>query len=209
MKSRSSDTLNSESTKERIVRESAILFAHKGYAAVSMKELAAKVGVQPSAFYYHFEKKEALFEEIVNNIREMYLNYFKRLEKSMESATCFEDVLDRLFAELLEVYEIYVYYGITLVATEQFRDETARNTFNNDIMKVGIDYSKKMFDQCIERGWVKPFKTEIFAVCLMNNTIAGTIMRTHEDMKHVMAFEPSKMFAELKELMLNYVEIIK
>lgn len=54
-----------EVTRERIRRLADELFAHHGYAAVSMREVAAAAGVTKPALYYHFRDKEALFEECV------------------------------------------------------------------------------------------------------------------------------------------------
>ncbi|MDL2205480.1 TetR/AcrR family transcriptional regulator [Eubacteriales bacterium OttesenSCG-928-N13] len=209
MKPSVTEQFKAQNTKERIVLESAILFAKRGFRDVTIKDIAAAVGIQTSSLYYYFDKKESIFEEIISNTCDMYRAYFKRLDKDMDKATCFQDVLDGLFAELLEVYEIYIYYCLCLITTEQFRDETARSTFNNDVMRIGIENTKRVLDQCVERGWVKPFNTEIHAISLMNNVIVGNIMRTHEDMKQETVYEPGKMYADLKEMILNSVEVVE
>lgn len=47
-------------TSETILKVSMTLFAQQGYDAVSMREIAAAVGVQPAALYYHFPDKLSL-----------------------------------------------------------------------------------------------------------------------------------------------------
>lgn len=47
-------------TREDILAASVPLFARYGYEGVSMRQIAAEVGVQPAALYYHFPDKQKL-----------------------------------------------------------------------------------------------------------------------------------------------------
>ena len=48
------------------VREAALrLFADKGYAAVSMREIASEVGLQAGALYNHFPTKQAILVDLL------------------------------------------------------------------------------------------------------------------------------------------------
>ncbi len=52
-------------TRSRI-REAALpLIAERGYEAVSMRDIAGRVGVRPSALYNHFDGKQALLAELM------------------------------------------------------------------------------------------------------------------------------------------------
>lgn len=195
-------------TKNRIMLEASILFASHGYAAVSIRDIAAKVGIQPASLYNHFESKEALFEAIIDNIKEIYLDFYVRMDEMIAGARSFADVLDCLFSELRDVYHIFIYYGISLVVTEQFRNKKARSVYHDVLMKIGVNYTKRKFDECIKKQWVKEFDTEGMAMLFTNTVLVGTLMRTHEDLGHKTAFDPSAMFATLQRYMLNSVEII-
>lgn len=48
-------------TKENILKVAAHLFSEKGYAAMSMRELANELSMTPAALYYHYEGKDALY----------------------------------------------------------------------------------------------------------------------------------------------------
>lgn len=49
------------------LRDAALtLFAEKGYAAVSMRDLAAAVGVQPGALYNHTSSKQAILVDLLS-----------------------------------------------------------------------------------------------------------------------------------------------
>src|SRR6476620_1916067 len=52
-------------TRERILVAAERLFAERGFANVSMPELAKASSITAGAIYKHFESKEALFFEVV------------------------------------------------------------------------------------------------------------------------------------------------
>ena len=54
-------------TKKKILKVTGSLFAKRGYFGVSMDEIAKEVGVAKSALYYHFESKEALYKELMED----------------------------------------------------------------------------------------------------------------------------------------------
>lgn len=209
MKHTLSDINEVNKTKERIMLEASSMFARRGYASVSMRDIAKQVGIKAASIYKHYESKEALFYAIVDNISNEYLKFYNRIEKEIEKTTNFEEVLDCLFEELLEVYQIFIYYGLSLITTEQFRDEKARAAFVNVFMKTGIEYSKSKFDECVKKKWVKEFDTEALSFLFTNSVLSGTLMRTHENMGHELPYDPKKMLMSLRCYMLDSVEIIE
>lgn len=50
-----------KNTREEILERSIPLFATAGYHGVSMRDIAAAVGVRAAALYYHFPDKQALY----------------------------------------------------------------------------------------------------------------------------------------------------
>jgi len=59
---------------EQILAVAARLFAHKGVAATTVREIADEVGILSGSLYHHFDSKEAMVDEILapylNAIRE-------------------------------------------------------------------------------------------------------------------------------------------
>jgi AcrR family transcriptional regulator len=55
----------SQATRRTILQAAAALFREKGYAAVSLRDIATAVGMKAGSLYYHFANKEALVWEIL------------------------------------------------------------------------------------------------------------------------------------------------
>jgi AcrR family transcriptional regulator len=51
-------------TRQSILDAARELFAESGFEAVSMRKIAARVGLTPTAIYFHFHDKRALFIEL-------------------------------------------------------------------------------------------------------------------------------------------------
>lgn len=56
----------SERTRQRILDAAALSFRRHGYASVTLKEIAARAGLQAGSLYYHFDTKEELVEAILS-----------------------------------------------------------------------------------------------------------------------------------------------
>jgi len=55
----------SQVTRQLILQAAAGLFREKGYAAVSLRDIADAVNMKTGSLYYHFDSKESLVEEIL------------------------------------------------------------------------------------------------------------------------------------------------
>lgn len=53
--------------RERILTTAAALFARKGVAAATVREIAHEVGILSGSLYHHFESKEAMVDEILSS----------------------------------------------------------------------------------------------------------------------------------------------
>jgi AcrR family transcriptional regulator len=52
-------------TRERILDAAEALFAERGYAGASLRDVAARVGVRPPSLYNHFTGKDALYAAVL------------------------------------------------------------------------------------------------------------------------------------------------
>ena len=70
-------------TAERIAEIAASLFAERGYAAVSMREIASAVGMKAASLYNHFADKESLYLAAVTQA-------FSGIASAIDEATAVE-----------------------------------------------------------------------------------------------------------------------
>ena len=59
-------------TAKRVLKEALTLFAHRGYAAVSMRQIASACDLQVGALYNHFPTKQAILQGLmVTHLRDL------------------------------------------------------------------------------------------------------------------------------------------
>ena len=58
----------SMTTKELILSKSLQLFSQRGYEGVSMRDIAAEVGIKAASIYNHFSSKEEIFNHLLNEM---------------------------------------------------------------------------------------------------------------------------------------------
>lgn len=82
-------TREKEETRARILDAARELFAREGYHAVTMRRLAQAIGYTPTAIYFHFEDKAALFRELCDTD-------FKALAAGFQRIGRIDDPVERL-----------------------------------------------------------------------------------------------------------------
>lgn len=88
-------------TAERILRAARALFEREGAAGVTMRGVAAAVGLTPMAIYRHFPNREALLKRIGDDSFDAIVRHWDARGRS-------GDVLERL----LSVQRIYLDYAL-------------------------------------------------------------------------------------------------
>ncbi len=72
--------------KRRIVECAARLFASKGYAATSVREIVSSAGVTAPVLYYYFKSKEGIFLEITKEGRKQFDEMLSSVQSMQGSA---------------------------------------------------------------------------------------------------------------------------
>lgn len=90
------------STRRRIFIEAARLFHSKGYAATSMREIAAAVGIEASSLYNHIKGKDALLEELCFKVSDAFQN---QLDEAIRCENSPMGQLERIFRYHVELAE--------------------------------------------------------------------------------------------------------
>jgi AcrR family transcriptional regulator len=89
-------------TRDRLVRTALRLFAERGYAGVSNREIVETCGCTKGAIYWYFESKEDLFRTVLS---ETLADFQMRLADGIGNAPGWQEKLGRLFGLFVEVLE--------------------------------------------------------------------------------------------------------
>ena len=139
------------SRKQEIIQTAARLFKEKGYSAVTMRDLAATMGIKAASLYNHINSKQEILKEIIISIAEEFTNGMEQILLSPENAV----------TKLKSIISLHV-------------EITANNTFgmaslNNDWMHLEgqLDYYLELrqnyennFRDIIEQGITNGYITD-------------------------------------------------
>jgi AcrR family transcriptional regulator len=190
-------------TKDVIMLESTILFAKRGYEAVSIRDIAATIKMKPSSLYNHFPGKESLFDAVLDHAEDLYLLYFKYLDDSISKAQTFSEVLDRIFLEPAKMSNDFTCYAFSLIQTEQFRDAHCSRIYNETFLDYSINFMKTWFDRCVEKGLAFPFDTRIVATMIIQTSLICINLKVQEYMGHRPPVNFEGLFRDLKGVIMN------
>jgi AcrR family transcriptional regulator len=189
-------------TRERILMSSTVLFAKRGYAAVSVRDIAQANGIKPSSIYNHFKSKEALWAARVEHLKILCGLYFELLEQAVGQAYTFEEVLAVSLHEPKRFgYHIFIAYGFSLVMLEQVNDPLAAEAFHY-MFKGGLDFLKGKFDDCVARGLVRPFDTRVVAHVIMSTIFVGLTAKVQDFEGRPAVFLIDEVLADLERFIL-------
>ncbi|MCW3819063.1 TetR/AcrR family transcriptional regulator [Micromonospora sp. DR5-3] len=90
--------------REAILDTAAALFARKGVAATTVRQIADEVGILSGSLYHHFDSKEAMVDEIISSfLRDLKDRYAKVLAQEADARVRLHD----LIVASLEVVEAH------------------------------------------------------------------------------------------------------
>ena len=192
-------------TKDGILMAATVLFAQKGYAAVSMKEIAEAVKVQPASLYNHFSSKEALWRAVLDHARDLLILFFSHMEGKTRTAFSFAEVLQIIFEEPEKMRNHLTCYAFALIQAEQFRDDYAHEIFNDILLKYSIDFIKDRLDECVAKGFAPAFDTLTVAHMYAHNVLVSINISVQKLLGRAVPYEPGEMVRNLHRYILEVI----
>ena len=140
-------------TRERILEAAEALFVEHGFAAVSMRQLAARSGVTKSLIHHHFGSKEALWELVKERAFSAYAEGQEaELNKATEpDAELLKRSVGRYFAFLKSHPEV-----VRLFAWTHLEGEQACGKLDAELVRLGAEKIRQAQERGLLRSDINP-----------------------------------------------------
>lgn len=150
------------STKERIIEESLKLFAVNGFESVSVRTIAAAVGVRDSALYKHFSSKQAIFDAIVEQSIERFKQQYTKVDIKHLNSDNLVDSCMMMFR--YQTKDPWIQYFRQILIIEQFRNSKIADLYKKIFIDMPIEGQKSIFDELIQAKVMKDNDAYVMAM---------------------------------------------
>lgn len=159
-------------TKRRIFNTAVKLFSDKGYDNASVEEITAIAGVAKGSLYYHFAKKEDIFDLILQEGMKLLRNSIEIKTRNCESS------LDKIKAIILVEIKVIVRYEDFLnVVLSQIWGEEEKNKKCKKAVFEYIKIIEKIVQEGIENGEFYEGDVEAISAGIFGVTCSSLIYR--------------------------------
>ncbi|MBE5847788.1 MAG: TetR/AcrR family transcriptional regulator [Lachnospiraceae bacterium] len=149
-------------TKTIILEEALKLFAVKGFEAVSVREIADRVGIGNSALYKHYESKLAIFDALVVSLKERYLAQSSTITSKIRGIDELKKQAFRMFEYQTNDPLIVQFRQMLLI--EQFRNPQMAEIYKEFFVDIPINREKEIFEELQERGLMVKGNARVYAM---------------------------------------------
>ena len=159
-------------TKRRIFNTAVQIFAEKGYDNASIEEITAIAGVAKGSLYYHFEKKEDIFDMLLEEGLKLLRNNIEIKTKECTTA------LEKIKAIILVQIKVTVKYEAFLnVVFSQIWGEEVKNQKCKRAVFEYIQIIERVIEEGIRSGEFYDGDVEALASGIFGITCSSLIYR--------------------------------
>ena len=147
-----------ENRKELIIREALKLFSEKGFAAVSMRDLAESVGISVSTIYHYYESKQALVRDLIVQADELTAkarDSFFRVLNSTEKVECEPFVRAGVMYVTAYLRHEQIDPLLRMLESERFHEPAAEEAWQRMMFADPIAHETKVFELLAGRGEIR------------------------------------------------------
>ena len=144
--------------KEMIIREALKLFSEKGFAAVSMRDLAESAGISVSTIYHYYESKQALVRDMIVQADELTVkarDSFFRILNSTEKVECESFVRAGIMYVTAYLRHEQIDPLLRMLESERFHEPAADEAWQRMMFTDPIIHEAKVFEMLAARGEIR------------------------------------------------------
>lgn len=161
-------------TKEIILFESLRLFADKGYDGVTVRDIAAEVGIKQSSLYKHYKSKQEIFDTLVDTMQLRFqdasvsfqLPDGELQEVAKKYATGGNQVLKKISSDIFHFYlnDPYASQFRRMLSIEKYKNKEVDRLYREVYIDSAITYQAALFDEMIKQGFMRQADPEVMAL---------------------------------------------
>lgn len=152
-------------TKRRILKEALRLFSVRGYEGVSVRDIAAAVGLREGALYRHFANKQAIFDTLLCEMQARYEAATAQMRLPDTGAErdalryaqgglgLLEEICPQMFLFWLRDETAGAFRRMLTI--EQFSQTRAGEVFRQLLVDAPIAYQEALFQEMIRVGYFR------------------------------------------------------
>ncbi len=155
-----------ENKKELIVQEALKLFSERGFAAVSMRDLAESVGISVSTIYHYYESKQALFRDMIvqaNTLTAKAREAFFQVLNRTEKVECGPFVHAGVMFATAYLRNEKIDPLLRMLESERFHEPAAGEAWQKMMFTDPIAHETKVFELLAARGEIREKDAECLA----------------------------------------------
>lgn len=163
--------MDKRNTKQRILDAALDLFSVKGFDGVSIKEIAAQVGIKDSSLYKHFPSKQAMFDTLLQEMDSRFgetvalyklpQGEIKKIAREYggHDLTWLKKACEAVFLFFLKDPKASRFRRLMMI--EQYKNNAAAEAFQGWFVDAAVHFQTELFSEMIKQGYFKkgPAKT--------------------------------------------------
>lgn len=155
-------------TKEKILTVSLELFSQNGFTAVSIRDICKQVQIKESSVYYHFESKQAIFDELLKRFQKTATDMMSKLEEELKGDMSssdnpfYEKVCNCFFEQYL--MDDFCNKVMRLLEIEQLNNPEIQKIYEEWMFHKPLKFQEKVFSLLMEIGMVRKTDSAYLAI---------------------------------------------
>lgn len=142
-----------QTTRDRILDESLVMFAEHGYKGANLRDLAAHLDLSKSALYKHFASKEEIWNALLDRMEAYYARRFGSMDNLPPTPDSWEAFLQMSLGMIrFTVHDQQIILTRKLLLTGQFHDERVRKLATKHFLEGTANIYARVFDGMMEKG---------------------------------------------------------
>jgi AcrR family transcriptional regulator len=145
-------------TKEDILSACIDLFSENGFSAVSVRDIARRVGINESSMYNHFTSKDEILETVVQKFSAGFGRAYSMDEVALENQLKVAgpevflqnhvlNVRERMAPEVQKTWKI--------IYMESFRSPRIREFYLTVAWQAPVDFYERVFTRMLQKGMIQ------------------------------------------------------